>query len=128
MGGVPPLSSSAGLPSYEEAAREGREKPSERLQGMPAVRENGSESAERTRNSTHTTLNQNASMKESPIRGRRETVSDTDLLRQFERRMGTLQRIESRDSVQSTSEDEEEDERIEMRVKGRSGGSAETGP
>ncbi len=128
MGGVPPLSSSAGLPSYEEAARDRRGKPSERLQGMPFVRENGSESAEGTRNNTNTTLDKSASMKESPIRGRRETVSDTDLLRQFKRRMGTLQRIESRDSVQSSSEDEEEDERIEMRVKGRSGESAETGP
>ncbi len=81
MGGVPPLSSSAGLPSYEEAAREGREKSSEHLKGVPAVRSNGSESVERTRRSMHATLDQSASMmEESAIRGRRETVSDTDFV------------------------------------------------
>lgn len=128
MSGVPPLSSSAGLPSYEEAAREGREKSSEPLKGVLAVRSNGNESVERTRNSMHATLDQSASMmEESAIRGRRETVSDTDLSRQFTRQMGTLQRIESWDSVQSTIEDEEEDERIEIRVKGRRGESAEAG-
>lgn len=108
MGGVPPLSSSKGLPSYEEAAMEGTDGPgtsSRRLQ-VTFVGENENEG---TINNTNTV---------NP--SRRETVSDTDLLENFKREMGILQRIESRESVQSISEDEEEeddDERIEVRVK-----------